>query len=325
MNEASAERASSTNSIKKILFFISVFLPFLLCVSCEDKETFPSHSRKMSIVCPSPFGVRDDVMLRTLVYAIKKTSNITIDVKNISDNDGAKGVDSVLNAPADGYTLLFADPSIITTTDAGITEGYHNLDTICILSEQPLVLCAPKGRWKDFAAFTMDYDNSNMTVGTLHYGTNTFRVAKRLCKILDHMLTPISCADNTAIIKGIEEGRCSVGILPLADYLQDGNTGVEALVLLTKGHSSHSKMKNVPSIYDYGYNLEYPGFVFNSILVKQGTDMRIKSALLIIIKKAWNSSEFQHYLETYGNLKTFSGQETAEAYMEYLIKSYKDK
>jgi tripartite-type tricarboxylate transporter receptor subunit TctC len=74
----------------------------------------PFPSQPIKLVVPASPGGSTDVLARSLAHAIQDQTGATVIVDNRAGAGGAIGVAAVVNAPADGYTLLVTVPDGVT-------------------------------------------------------------------------------------------------------------------------------------------------------------------------------------------------------------------
>ena len=77
---------------------------------------FPS--KPIRVIVPFPAGTATDVVARVLAQSVSASIGQTVVVDNKAGADGAIGATEVMNAAADGYTLLFATNSPMSAVSA---------------------------------------------------------------------------------------------------------------------------------------------------------------------------------------------------------------
>lgn len=114
-------------------------------VSIADADTYPS--RPITIVVPFAAGGGTDILARILAEHIGGLVGQTVLVENVAGAAGAIGVERVVRAPADGYTL-----SVGTLTTHVLIGGlyklnfdlFNDLAPIAQLASEPLLICVRK-------------------------------------------------------------------------------------------------------------------------------------------------------------------------------------
>ena len=100
-----------TRMIKKTLYAVVIRAAFLLFVSVNSQQVFAQAadnfpSRPITIIIPFTAGGSSDLTARRVGDAMGKILKQPIIVQNLASAGGIFGVNSVVKAPKDGYTLL---------------------------------------------------------------------------------------------------------------------------------------------------------------------------------------------------------------------------
>ena len=94
----------------------AILLAVLLVIGNRDisarAETFPS--RQVTIISPYQAGGTSDIIARTLARKLGDLWHQTVIVENRPGANGAIGINAVVHAPAEGYTLLAIASSALT-------------------------------------------------------------------------------------------------------------------------------------------------------------------------------------------------------------------
>jgi tripartite-type tricarboxylate transporter receptor subunit TctC len=103
-------------------------------------------SRPIAVVIGYPPGGSVDAVGRAVVETLGKKLNATTVIENVGGAAGAIGVQKVVNAPADGYTLVFGSSSEFVATrflnPAQKYDASRDLVPIGYVGSIPLVLVA---------------------------------------------------------------------------------------------------------------------------------------------------------------------------------------
>jgi tripartite-type tricarboxylate transporter receptor subunit TctC len=89
----------------------SIVLSLGLIAGTVSAQTYPDASKPLRIVLPQGPGSTSDVVARALAKAITDTSGLPVVVEYTPGAETVIGVQAVLTAPADGYTLLMVSSS----------------------------------------------------------------------------------------------------------------------------------------------------------------------------------------------------------------------
>lgn len=122
---------------------IAIFLLALTTFDAQAQETFPS--RPIRIVVPLAPGALSDSLSRAFAAELGKALNQTVIVENKPGAGTVLGIQTVKQAPADGYSILFHTDGLISTALAMKEPGYQPSDfkPIALLGDTSLVLMTP--------------------------------------------------------------------------------------------------------------------------------------------------------------------------------------
>lgn len=138
-------------SIKRILALLfSVLLIVSALPGCAQKE-YPDKA--IDVVCAGGAGSGGDTLLRVTCKYLSDELGVPVNVINTTGGSGVPAVQSVLDAPADGYTLM-GDQAISSSYQAHLDELPYDLledrTYICRVAIGPMVLCgSPNMGWED--------------------------------------------------------------------------------------------------------------------------------------------------------------------------------
>jgi len=134
----------------------------LLCALCAlvfasaaaaggNKERAASGSypqRDITLIVPYSPGGTTDLAARRLSALLKKYLGKPVNVVNQAGASGASGTKTVLDAPPDGYTLLFCAESLGTQRVMGISRmSYDDFTPLLVAVNDPKVIVAKTGRY----------------------------------------------------------------------------------------------------------------------------------------------------------------------------------
>mgnify|MGYP002556349376 CR=1 FL=1 len=111
-------------SIKRILALLfSVLLIVSALPGCAQKE-YPDKA--IDVVCAGGAGSGGDTLLRVTCKYLSDELGVPVNVINTTGGSGVPAVQSVLDAPADGYTLM-GDQAISSSYQAHLDELPYDL------------------------------------------------------------------------------------------------------------------------------------------------------------------------------------------------------
>ena len=148
---------------RRALVAMSAALAFgcILWTPALSQNHYPA--RPVTIVVPYPPGGLADLIARPLAAALERQLKQPFIILNKPGAAGGIGIQSVANAPADGYTMLVSLvsistlPAISAATDKPSMFARDQFTAIARLVADPCVIFVKKeAPWKDFAEFIAD-------------------------------------------------------------------------------------------------------------------------------------------------------------------------
>lgn len=91
----------------------ALFLGLMSGAGAAVAQTYPDTSVPLKIIVPFGAGSSSDVIARAMGKAITEVSGLPVVVDNKPGADTLIGVQAVLNAPADVYTMLMVSSSTV--------------------------------------------------------------------------------------------------------------------------------------------------------------------------------------------------------------------
>ena len=132
------------------LMIATVLLVSMVFTGCAQKE-YPS--RAIEVVCAGGAGSGGDTLLRVICKYLQEELGVPVNVINTTGGSGVPAVQSVLDAQADGYTLM-GDQAMSSSFQVALDElpydVFEDRTYICRIASGPQVLCgSPNMGWED--------------------------------------------------------------------------------------------------------------------------------------------------------------------------------
>jgi len=121
----------------------AAFLGTLVCLPLAAQENYPA--RPLRLIVPYTPGASTDALARAFTEEAAKLLGKPIVVENRGGAGTAIGTQAAVQAPADGYTLLFGSGTMVSSMHAMKDPGYRlsDLAAVVMLADQVYVLMTP--------------------------------------------------------------------------------------------------------------------------------------------------------------------------------------
>ncbi len=144
---------------------------FAAALPAQGQGTYPSQAVKLMV--PNPAGGLPDTVARIVGRRLQERLGQSVVIENRPGANGRVAVAALMNAPADGYTLLVTDGAILSINPvlyANLTYDLKDVLPIAMLARAPLFLAVhPKVRATTLSEF-IAYARSSP--GKLNYGSS---------------------------------------------------------------------------------------------------------------------------------------------------------
>jgi putative tricarboxylic transport membrane protein len=254
--------------------------------AAQDK--FPS--RPVKIVMPLPAGSSPDVRTRIVAEQLTKTWGQQVVVENRPGAGGATGVQTILSAPADGYTLLAAPATVYTIlpvrgSNSAIDVNRDLVPIGLVDHEGMLIAVSPKlgvDTLPDLIALA-NREPHKIVIGTLGAGTLPHLAAQLLVERSKAPMNvlPYATGGTPAAISDLLGGRVHAVIVSSDSskgFLDSGD--LKAVAVMTRERSaSHPDLptvaETVPGLIAVGWTaLVAPKGTPEGIVQQLGQDLR---------------------------------------------------
>ncbi|MCX8003752.1 MAG: tripartite tricarboxylate transporter substrate binding protein [Burkholderiaceae bacterium] len=133
--------------LKQLAGAAALLLGTTLAASVATAQDFPKK-QPIKLVVPYPAGGGTDVLARITAEYLQRRLGQTVIVENKAGGTGTIGAAYVANAPADGYTLLFAPASDFTVNPVVRKSLPYKVEDFSFLvrswTSVPLLIASPK-------------------------------------------------------------------------------------------------------------------------------------------------------------------------------------
>src|SRR4029077_1212692 len=228
----------------------------MLCPVAVRAQTYPS--RPIVMVVPYAAGGTFDVMGRIIAVRMSELLGQQIIVENTTGAGGVIGVNRVVNAAPDGYTVLLGSTGTHaynqTVYKKRRYDAVNDFTPVTLFSEQPMVLEArkdlPANTIPEFAAL-LKSNGAKMQFGSAGAGSTTHLACSLLNSTIGATVTHVpyrgSAPASNDLIGGQIDYLC--GTLGAAAPLITGKQ-VKAIAVLSKDRSP--LLPELPSAHEQG-------------------------------------------------------------------------
>jgi tripartite-type tricarboxylate transporter receptor subunit TctC len=224
------------------------------------EEPFPS--RLITVIAPITAGTAIDILARLYADQLSKRFGQQVVVANRSGAGGMIGAQAVVNAPADGYTVLFANSgnAILGAINKNLSfDPIGDFAGVTLVGEAPGIVVVPPSlgvsNLKEFVEL------AKAKPGTLNYGSAGLGTSTHLAGAYFALKTGIDIVHvpytvSATIIADLLGGRIQASFVPLAfvlPLLQDGR--LRALAVGAKEPVTNPIA--IPTALSQGFDYQY--------------------------------------------------------------------
>jgi tripartite-type tricarboxylate transporter receptor subunit TctC len=232
--------------------------------AAHAQEQFPN--KLITVVAPITAGTAIDIMARLYADKLSKRFGQQVVVSNRAGAAGMIGAQAVATAPADGYTVLFANSghAILGAINKNLTfDPVGDFAGVSLVGEAPaIVVVAPSLGVSTLKEFV---DLAKAKPGTINYGsagigTSTHLAGAYFALKTNTDIVHIPYTVSATIIADLLGGRIQASFVPLAfvlPLLQDGRLKALAVGSQEPVTSPIAVPTAISQGYDYLYGTWY--------------------------------------------------------------------
>ena len=279
-----------SNSLGAIL---TVFIA-AIATAAHAQGSFPT--RPITIVVPLPAGGTADLLCR--LAADKASANLgqQVVVENRAGGAGGRvGIDSVLRAPPDGYTVLCAPQLTFSVTHLLFKASFdtRGLEPVSVLATYPLVLVARAGLPANNLAELIAYARANpqkVNYGHQGKGNTGHLLGEHLMLKGNFRMTEIPYRGSAPAINDLLAG--TIDLVP--DYLLANKQNIDAGKLKLLAVGSRERLKDYPNVATIAETL--PGLyadTWMAVAAPPGTPKEVTKKISDAIGQAFKTPDLR--------------------------------
>jgi len=291
----------------------------LAAMPAWGQARFPS--KPIRLIVPYPPGGTTDIQARVIAQKMQELAGITVIVENKAGAGGNIGVDAVLKAPHDGYTIgitamnSFAiNPHLTKKLPYDVARDVQPLTLIGSLPNIVVVSPdLPARTLKDLVALAKAGDITYATPGA---GTSVHLAAEMLSDSLGLKMRHVPYRGDAPALQDVLGGRVPVMVANLPGVIEHVRAGKLRALAVTSARRS-PLLPDVPTVAEAGV----PGFdvkAFFALFTARGVPVDIVDSLNRDLNKAINHIDVRKQFAKLGIDATGSSVEalTALIYLE---------
>jgi tripartite-type tricarboxylate transporter receptor subunit TctC len=283
------------------LVALSLATVVCLCAPARAQDHYPS--RAITIVVPITPGTAIDILARLYADKLAKKFGQQVVVANRPGAGGLIAAQAVANAPADGYTVIFANSghAILGTLNKNLPfDPVRDFAGVSLVGEAPTIVTVPPAlgvaNLQEFVAL------AKAKPGTINYGSAGIGTATHLAGAYFALLTNtelvhIPYTVSATIIADLLGGRIQASFVPMAfvlPLLQDGR--LRALAVSAK--EPVTDPIKIPTALSQG--VDYLNATWYGILAPAKTPAAVLDVLHQAIAEASTDPELQAKIRVQG-------------------------
>ncbi len=259
-----------------------------------------------------PFGAgsSSDITARVYAKVIGDLTGQSVIVENRSGGDGIIGARAVLGEPADGYSILFASNTVLST-NAAVRKSLpydplKDFEPISVLEVSYAALAVPAS--SKFRTFDDLVQFAAKNPGVLNHGAGspTYTLwSEWLMRLLGVKVTNIPYKDSGEAARAIAGGEVDFAVTAVNPLLPLVDSGRVRILLFT-GEKRHPQLPNVPTVKEVGPK-GYEALIYNAVAVRAGTPKLVRDRIVDLFRRASSTDLVKERIKAQGHSTFFSG------------------
>ena len=265
----------------------------------------PYPAKPVRIIVPFAPGGGTDTIARTLAQKLTEAWGTTVIVENRPGAGGLIGFQSVLSAPADGYTLglgTISTLAIIPLTQAKPRyDPLKDYSAVTLISTVPYLLAAhpslPTRNLAEFVKFARGKPGQ-ISYGTPGYATGIHLTAEYLSSVTGIKMIHVPYKGDAPVLVDLFAGQISTAVFTTIVTGQHVRSGrIRGIAMLTAKRTRD--LPDVPTAREAGYAIESQSW--QGISMRASTPPDIVRKLNTDIVRVLNNPDVRNGIEAQGN------------------------
>ena len=299
-------------------------LAALFVASVAGAQAYPS--KPVRIVVPFTTGGANDALARIVAARLQASLNQPFVVENRAGAGGTIGLASVAKSPADGYTLVIAEPGAYSINPSFMKNvGYdpvRDFVPVAALTELQLVIVANPATQirslKDLAGYG---GGKNVAFGSAGVGTVQHLSMELLKRTMKLEMTHVAYKGGSPAMTDLIGGHLPILPVTVSTALQPANAG-QVVPIAALGRARTSTFPAVPTATEQGYPLNVA--VWQGIFAPAGTPSAVVELLNNEIRRAITTPEVRKAITDLGMEVTDMPREAFDRLVREDVKRWAD-
>lgn len=294
-----------------------VSLGALAAAGAQAQDAYPS--RPIEFIVPWGPGGGADQVARKSAQLMQGDLKVSLPVINVPGATGQTGLNKMLTAPADGYTIsVMTGDTFGLLTDTSTKWKLDDLVCAAVMIKQPSAFFTAADNLKTWADVMREAKTRPLKVAITGFGSpDDMHVNYFAGKGLQLVSVPFAKpAERYTAIVG---GHADILYEQLGDvksFLQS-NKMRPVLIFAEKRFPA---FKDIPVGKELGYDIIINQF--RGVMMRAGTDAKQVKVISDALAKAAASDDYKKYLEDqYADADSFVGADKARAFLEHELQS----
>ncbi len=245
---------SHPSSVAASIALLTALVASLAPWPAQSQAPYPSQTIKLMV--PNPAGGLPDTVARIVGRRLQARLDQSVVIENRPGANGRVAVAALLNSPADGYTFLVTDGSILSINPllyANLSYGPKDVLPIAMLARAPLFLAVhpkvPVATMSEFIAYAkarpgqINYGSSGVG-STHHLSMEAMNAALKL------VMTHVPFKGTGESVPALLGGHIEV-LFSAYPSLSGAADGKQVKLLATNGARRSAQAPNLPSLAEF--------------------------------------------------------------------------
>ena len=279
----------------------------VLCVvapllQAQAQQNFPSSA--ITIVVPLPPGGTADLLARSVAERVQGYTGQPVIVENVTGAAGAIGAERVARAAPDGYTLLVATSTTLSSNPhfyRKLRYKVSDFEPVTLLTAHELAVhikqILPASNLKELIAYAASKPGG-ITYSTTGRGSNSEVLGEMMKAAFKIEMRDVPYRGAAPALLDVMKGEIDMhfdGITSTIPHLRSGRSKVIA----TTGEKRSPATPNIPTLVELGY----PGMFMDNIyalIAPKGTPRPVVDRLNALVHRALAEPQLRDRLSAQG-------------------------